>query len=258
MHPDISEFSFGFAFTNELITHYPITVTGAPRFPTQNEEGKKGGYDVKIPRLGAPFFLQFKRTEKMVRASAWPAKLVGTPHYRMHVRPRRHSKQHQLLLDLEDTGQEVYYTAPRFYQYEELNEYYLEKTIAENTSLISPSEIGVLPDDKDHYVAISEDDSKRRFCSEEPRPMPSVRSDVVLRERIVGRARERRQRIDETFFLDLGDQLLETFAERVPGGRPRERERAEMVRRQRAPDDYARELAQMLYGCELLIAEAPI
>lgn len=112
MHPDISEFSFGFAFTTELTVRYPITLTGAPRFPTQVEEGKKGGYDVEIPRFGMPFFIQFKRTEKMVRSSAWPSQIVGIPHCRMHLRPRRHSKQHQLLLDLGNAGQDVYYAAP--------------------------------------------------------------------------------------------------------------------------------------------------
>lgn len=41
--PDISEFSFGFALTNELITHYPIQLVGAPRFPTQTRKARRAG-----------------------------------------------------------------------------------------------------------------------------------------------------------------------------------------------------------------------
>lgn len=96
-----------------------------------NEEGKKGGYDVGLPRRGAPPFLQFKRTEKMVRNKASHAGEVGVPHYRMHLRPKRHSDQHELLLDLENQGHEVYYAAPRFHTSDELNEYFLNKRIAD-------------------------------------------------------------------------------------------------------------------------------
>jgi hypothetical protein len=125
MVPEISEFSFGYAVTTELIREYPIELVGAPMFPTQVQEGKKGGYDVKLPRRGAPLFLQFKRSDWMKRASAAQADLVGSPHYRMHLRPARHSQQHSLLLTLEQSGEEVYYATPRFHLTEELDRYYL-------------------------------------------------------------------------------------------------------------------------------------
>jgi hypothetical protein len=61
MNPDFSEFSYGYAVTEELVASLKATVVAAPIFPSLYEEGKKGGgYDVKIPLSGKPIFLQFK------------------------------------------------------------------------------------------------------------------------------------------------------------------------------------------------------
>lgn len=65
MKPDISEFSYGFALTNELIDRYRLRSAGAPEFPSPYKEGKSGGYDVKL--VGIPVFLQFKVSDCMVK-----------------------------------------------------------------------------------------------------------------------------------------------------------------------------------------------
>lgn len=50
MKPEMSEFSYGFAFTNELMTSPGGHVIAAPEFPSLQKEGTPGGgYDVKIP-----------------------------------------------------------------------------------------------------------------------------------------------------------------------------------------------------------------
>jgi len=43
----------------------------------------------------------------------------------MRLRPLKHSQQHNLLLDLEQRGNELYYAAPEFHLRDELNETYL-------------------------------------------------------------------------------------------------------------------------------------
>ncbi len=59
MKPEMSQFSYGFAFTNELITAPGVHVVAAPEFPSLQKEGKPGGgYDVKIP-FGSPRFVQY-------------------------------------------------------------------------------------------------------------------------------------------------------------------------------------------------------
>ena len=69
MTPEISEFSYGFALTNELVGWAPLAA--APIFPSLLEEGKAGGgYDVHLDAPGTPLYLQFKRSDCMKRKSA--------------------------------------------------------------------------------------------------------------------------------------------------------------------------------------------
>jgi len=71
MTPDISEFSYGFALTHELIALAGEPLRAAPIFPSLIEEGRAGGgYDVHLDVPGFPLFLQFKRSDCMVRRSA--------------------------------------------------------------------------------------------------------------------------------------------------------------------------------------------
>ena len=80
-----------------------------------------------LQRPGMPLFLQFKLSHCMVRSYSKEAKdrVFDPPFYRMHVRPTRHSDQHKMLLELEDKGNEVYYSAPAFHTSVEFNDAYL-------------------------------------------------------------------------------------------------------------------------------------
>jgi hypothetical protein len=171
MHPDISEFSYGYALTESLISAAPIKLRVAPIFPSLIEEGKPGGgYDVSLPFAGFPLFLQFKLSHRMVRDSADEVKkgVLQTPFYRMHIRPTRHSQQHPMLLDLESTGVAVYYAAPYFHKPDELNQAYTTRQVVQRSIFVKPSTIGALPDDKDHHIAFRRG-SPSYFCSDSPR-----------------------------------------------------------------------------------------
>ncbi|MBI2166502.1 MAG: hypothetical protein HYU29_08915 [Chloroflexi bacterium] len=77
MDSHISEFSYGYALTSELIALFSLKPVGAPEFATQNAEGKKGGgWDVKLS--GLPVYLQFKRADHIVRQSAQEAGGIGS------------------------------------------------------------------------------------------------------------------------------------------------------------------------------------
>jgi hypothetical protein len=253
MLPDISEFSYGFALTNELINYYSFLLAGAPRFPTQNEEGKKGGHDVELPIHGTPLFLQFKRCECLVSKAAKQSANLGNPHYRFYLRPRRHSAQHALLMQSEGAGNEVYYVAPLFHTSEELNDAYLTNMVAMRSAFVPPSFIGALTDDDDHYLALSADNKDWLFCTSEPRRIDSVSASTVVNQRVPAASARRRLRIDDEFFLSVGDEIVENYERFAVHGRSRERTRADQLRARLRPADYARELAQILYGCELLI-----
>ncbi len=176
MHSDFSEFSYSYAVTEELVTKNKAKVIGAPRFPSLYEEGKKGGYDVNIPLSGKPVFLQFKLSEYLERTNARECSkgILPVPYYRMHLRPARHSDQHQLLLDLEKSGESVFYIAPEFHLLAELNQHYLRKCVIVNSAAFSPLDVGQLPDDDDHYIVFEKQKPLGLFCSNSTKEIPKT------------------------------------------------------------------------------------
>jgi hypothetical protein len=180
--PEISEFSYGFSLTNELVGWQELVA--APIFPSLLEEGKTGGgYDVKLDYPGAPLYLQFKRSEYMTRRSAREYRsitkqggVLSVPFYRFPITEKTKSDQHELLLALEATPNEVFYAAPRFHRLSEINSAWRASAVASRSVFISPSEIGTLDDDR-HTVAFSGANSW--VCSE-PRSIRALTSREVL------------------------------------------------------------------------------
>lgn len=172
MKPDISEFSYGYALTEALIWDSGLSVEAAPLFPSLIQEGRPGGgFDVALPFTGLLLYLQFKLSDFMRSRGVIEAKngLIDTPFYRMHLRPKRHSRQHAMLLELEDAGQTVLYAAPKFHRKSELNEAYLNRTMIPQSFFIRPSTIGPLPDDLDHHVSFR--DGYPVYLCSEPRKL---------------------------------------------------------------------------------------
>jgi hypothetical protein len=114
---------------------------------------RKGGrFDVQI---GSALFLQFKLAEELTRRSAKETKkgLLDPTFYRFRLHRRDLSSQHQLLIQLENQGNQVYYIAPKFADLKSLDAAYTKKRVVMQSALFSPVEIGALPDDKYHSVA---------------------------------------------------------------------------------------------------------
>lgn len=168
MRPNISEFSYGYAITEELVHWHGTRITAAPVLPSLYHEGQPGGgWDVMLDRTGILLFLQFKLSDRMTRRSAYECQQgwFSPPFYRMHIRPARFSDQHEMLLDLENIGNEVYYSTPAFHEPWELNQAYLSHNVKNRSVWIRPSWIGPLPDEWDHCVAFQQPGTKR-FHSE--------------------------------------------------------------------------------------------
>jgi len=211
MNPDISEFSYGYALTDELIHWHGTPLTAAPVFPSLYQEGQAGGgYDVMLKRPGLPLFLQFKLAHCMVRANAQEAKagIFATPFYRMHIRPARHSEQHEMLLDLENAGNDVYYSAPAFHKPEELNDAYLLHKVRLRSLWLRPSVIGPLPDDGYHHVAFHIPGT-HHFCSK-PRPLDAMGDFEEFTRWTAG---SYRQRSEIALSKDALHELAGTIAE---------------------------------------------
>lgn len=184
MIPEISEFSYGFALTNEVVGWTELS--SAPIFPSLLEEGKVGGgYDVKLDRPGAPLYLQFKRSECMARRSAREYRAVrdqgghlNVPFYRFPITEANKSDQHELLLALDTAPNHVFYAAPRFHRLGEINDAWHSSSVASRSIFISPNVIGSL-DDERHTVAF--DRSRSWLCSE-PQPIEASTAREVLRK----------------------------------------------------------------------------
>ena len=119
-----------------------------------------------LNRPGIPLYLQFKLSHCMIRANAqeYQQGSFAVPFYRMYLHPSKHSKQHEMLLDLENDGNEVYYSAPAFHELWELNEAYLNHQVRSRSIWIHPSSIGQLPDEERHHVAFQHP-GQQYFCS---------------------------------------------------------------------------------------------
>lgn len=205
MKPSISEFSYGYAVTNEVVKRLGSSIAAAPQFPTLYAEGQAGGgYDVKIVG-GSPIFLQFKLSHHMVRTSCKEYGLMGGPYYRWHLHSLQRSDQHNLLLDLESKGNLVAYTAPMFHESAELNRHFLHDGILDNSAAFRPSEIGPLPDLKDHYVVFNRAGSVHR-CSEDPVPAKFQTLSRFLQGQVNKPAPES---LDAGGVIRLGDQIVE-------------------------------------------------
>lgn len=169
----ISEFSYGFALTHELVSALG-TLSAAPVFPSLLEEGREGGgYDVKLESPGVPFFLQFKRSECLQRRSAKEIKAgasLDIPFYRMTITGKRDSDQHDMLLELDTSPNVVCYAAPMFHQKSEFDDAFLTGVVRQRSFYVRPSDVGAFSDDKSHSVAF---DGSRGFVMSEPRAIKS-------------------------------------------------------------------------------------
>ncbi|OYD86596.1 hypothetical protein CDG77_34260 [Nostoc sp. 'Peltigera membranacea cyanobiont' 213] len=174
MRPLISEFSYGYALTEEIVSYHRHKMKVAPVFPSLYKEGKDGyGYDVSIDVLGIPIFLQFKLSDYMKgrkKTKEIEHGLFTGSFYRMHLRSREKSKQHDLLLKLEKQRNHVYYVTPLFYELKTLNELYINKEIVKNSAFISPSLIGVIPDNDEHHISFKAT-GKQFYIFSEPREL---------------------------------------------------------------------------------------
>lgn len=229
MKPEISEFSYGFALTNELVGW--VALSAAPIFPSLIEEGKAGGgYDVKLDRPGVPLFLQFKRSHCMVRQSAREYKAVvamggalNVPYYRFPITEALTSDQHEMLLALDDGTNLVFYAAPRFHQINEINQAWSRTDVARRSLFVAPSTIGPL-DDAQHHIAF---DSANTWLCSEPRAI-EVLTSRGLEDKLGSFLKEHDQ--------PLGERLPSLVADMHEAER-RGREKVELRRSSRVPQD---------------------
>ena len=178
-----TEFSFGYAFTENLIRSASSRSAGAPYFPNLIQEARLG-YDVRIDLPGCPLYFQYKLPELMKRNSAVEISkhsLSGlcTPFFRMYLMKRNLSEQHKRLICLEKRSPNtVYYAASVMQDVHAFNAAYNRAMVHQQSVLFSPKHIGELPDDRQHTLAFRQGLTTAWLCSK-PREVPVFQFAVI-------------------------------------------------------------------------------
>ena len=178
-----TEFSYGYAFTENLIRSALSSPDGAPVFPNLKQEAQLG-YDVRIDFPGCPLFLQYKLPELMVRKSAaeiskYTLQGIDIPFFRMSLVKRNLSKQHELLIELESQSPNtVYYAAPDMCNVDAFNEAYNSAKVHCQSVFFSPKSIGPLSDDQQHVIAYRNGLNYAWLCSE-PRKVSALQFENI-------------------------------------------------------------------------------
>jgi hypothetical protein len=165
-----TEFSYGYAFTENLIRSSSSGPTTAPVFPNLVQEATSG-FDVQIDLPGQPLFFQYKLPELMTRNAAKEISThhlanISVPFFRMPLMRRDLSDQHQILIDLEHSFPgSVFYATPCLPHVHAFNAAYAARRVHRRSAFFSPAEIGPLPDDKFHSIAYRPGMAYGWFCS---------------------------------------------------------------------------------------------
>jgi len=208
MKLSFTEFSYGYAFTENLIRWSGTRPNQAPVFPNLIQEGRLG-YDVKIEMPALPLFFQFKLPELMVRDTAREIKKLRiadltAPFFRMSLMRPDISDQHINLIHLEHKfPNSVFYVSPKFHDSESFNQAYIKAEVHILSACFSPNDIGKILDNKSHSIAYPPDSSVAWLCSE-PRKVKISNFNEIMRI-----FNEEKIRIAERTFNDVIPHIRE-------------------------------------------------
>src|SRR5215813_6367912 len=253
---EFSEFSYGYCVTEDLASSQGH-LTVAPIFPSLLQEGQPGfGYDVALQRPGAPLFLQFKLVDQMVRGNANETKLghFVPAFYRMHLRSRAVSDQHQSLISLEQAGNEVYYAAPGFHTTADLNSAYGSREVWSGSFRIKPCDIGPLPDDRRHHVSFRTPTGQWRLYSEESSREGHALDTAQIETMLLERIKQRGQRNLRDQLPELDQTLLSIARERNVARRQEEQIDIQPLVSKVSPLQRVAYMARQFFDCQLLFA----
>lgn len=132
--------------------------TGTPLLPSTREEGKLG-FDLKIiPKSGYPIFLQFKLADYLKRSNSKYIKdgSYDEPYYRVAIYNQNRSRQHNILWDLADKGEQVSYVAPIFHTQNDFDKNFTSSGIYKGSAFFNLCDLPRLDDNLDHDIVFLE------------------------------------------------------------------------------------------------------
>ena len=160
-----------------MIQNVPPGQRCCPILPNLFLEGRLG-YDVKMRMPGAIFFFQFKMPMALVLSSVYEKAKFGIgsrhpycglelPFLRMPITKGNISKQHEMLIDLQDrkrnTSAKIFYATPLFINPRDLGRKFESSSVHYSSGFISPKEIGnLLPSDR-HFVSYNMEENHKMY-----------------------------------------------------------------------------------------------
>jgi hypothetical protein len=214
---DFSEFSYGYAFTEELVRGFSNQIKAAPLFPSLRAEGRDdGGYDVRLDfnRPGDLIYIQFKLSQCLNVKSNTPEYCEhgyfspGTRIYRFQIT----ASQHNALRRHEENEHNVFYVTPCFCGQDAFNRIYLTREIARETQYFIPSEIDLSTEKSSHTVTFEVGGA--HLVRSEPVPIKRSLNFTEWRERlekvVASQQQPFRQYLAEraeVLFVELSDML---------------------------------------------------
>lgn len=210
MRSEMSEFSYGFAVTHELVTRLGSRLKAAPVLPSLLVEGRAGGgYDLMID-TGVPLLMQFKLTERMIHPAAREYATFSSEYFRLVIRGRKRGQrgQHRELRRHERAGRLVRYVAPAFHKATELDDRFKNGTVVACSALLAPADIGNFKDRLPHVVAFDPKGTKFYRWSNRTEIERAAMGERALENLIDDFGRARAMRITPRFFRELSAQFL--------------------------------------------------
>ncbi len=247
MKRKVSEFSYGFVLTHELVNAFGYLPTDMPQ---ASKRKKKDGSADSVQR-GHPLFLQFKASEYMKRRNAGESKLVGLPYFRFALHRKTLSNQHQMLIELEKKGSLVFYATPKIHEAVNLNSAFFDHQVVAQSLFISPREIGELPDNESHRVVFSNRVEEVYFCPRQQKLNHVIQGEKfaeAIRAQLAG---AEPAVLDDGFYRRIASDMVSLIS-------PNRRIFDELSRGkvQMSAATFAGYLARTLFDCDLLIIPA--
>lgn len=216
MRPRFTESTFAFAFTQELVKK--LNLLTVPEFISQQAEKLKG-YDVKF-HWKEPIFIQFKISDYLYGPTSSERRLFKTePYFRFKLHQDRRNKivynQHNLLCKLNKSNRHVYYCAPIFHKKSELNKYFQNSNLSDNSVLFKPNQMGNVWRQSKHRVVYNRDLSFCYFLSR-PKKIEYYKLPIMdQREEII---------LNRKFWLNILKEVKNKITLQIEDNRPKTKE----------------------------------
>jgi len=204
VNPGFSERTFEFCFNAEYCQTHAALLASHPHIPTQNAE-KDLGYDVEFRLRTGVFtksvFFQHKVSSFAEQRAGRNANFYnahGGPYFRFPI----DNDQHETLCDLSTTKGNAFYCAPQFHLSHELEAHFRAGSVAANSILLDPMDVGRIGDADRHNVTYAPGGIDPTLHSE---PRKFQRSFSGGEEH----APELKQNVlDENYIVELSNSLI--------------------------------------------------